>query len=141
MRPVTRNFGSIREGKRERTGDLRGTRDQGRHAFRLSIGHLAPRVTSGGKSHSWERPTRRSRGPRVVESLEILAEIFHPELFPSRYEGKGWMYYAAEPSVEKRGGHDHRAKKTWSDEGRSAGGQQRRGDRVTKLVARIGGEE
>jgi iron complex transport system substrate-binding protein len=36
-------------------------------------------------------------GPRVVESLEILAEIFHPELFPSRYEGKGWMRYAAEP--------------------------------------------
>ena len=34
-------------------------------------------------------------GPRVVESLE--AEIFHPELFPSRYEGKGWMRYAAEP--------------------------------------------
>jgi iron complex transport system substrate-binding protein len=30
-------------------------------------------------------------GPRIVESLEILAEIFHPELFPSRYEGKGWM--------------------------------------------------
>ncbi len=27
-------------------------------------------------------------GPRIVESLEILAEIFHPELFPSRYEGK-----------------------------------------------------
>ena len=32
-------------------------------------------------------------------------------------------------------------KKTWSDEGQSAGGQQRRGDRVTKLVARIVGEE
>jgi iron complex transport system substrate-binding protein len=25
-------------------------------------------------------------GPRIVESLEILAEIFHPEFFPSRYE-------------------------------------------------------
>jgi iron complex transport system substrate-binding protein len=32
-------------------------------------------------------------GPRIVESLEILAEIFHPELFPSRYEGKGWIRY------------------------------------------------
>jgi iron complex transport system substrate-binding protein len=32
-------------------------------------------------------------GPRIVESLEILAEIFHPELFPSRYEGKGWVRY------------------------------------------------
>ena len=50
-------------------------------------------------------------GPRIVESLEILAEIFHPEVFPPRYEAKGWMHYAAEPSVEKRGGHDHRAKK------------------------------
>src|SRR5262245_61887327 len=26
-------------------------------------------------------------GPRIVESLAILAEIFHSELFPSRYEG------------------------------------------------------
>ncbi|MGI8852231.1 MAG: hypothetical protein ACR2GC_02815 [Methyloceanibacter sp.] len=40
-------------------------------------------------------------GPRVVESLEILAEIFQPELFPSRYEGKGWMHYVAEPRVER----------------------------------------
>ena len=42
-------------------------------------------------------------GPRIVESLEILAEIFHPELFTSRYEGKGWMRYPAEPGVEKQG--------------------------------------
>ena len=40
-------------------------------------------------------------GPRIVESLEMLAEIFHPELFPSRYEGKGWMHYVVEPRVEK----------------------------------------
>jgi iron complex transport system substrate-binding protein len=40
-------------------------------------------------------------GPRIVESLEILAEIFHPELFPSRHEGKGWMRYAGEPRIEK----------------------------------------
>jgi iron complex transport system substrate-binding protein len=40
-------------------------------------------------------------GPRIVESLEILAEIFHPELFPSRYEGKGWMRYPGGPKVEK----------------------------------------
>ena len=37
-------------------------------------------------------------GPRIVESLEILAELFHPEIFPSRYEGKGWMRYR--PSQE-----------------------------------------
>ena len=40
-------------------------------------------------------------GPRIVESLEMLAEIFHPELFPSRHEGKGWMRYATGPTVEK----------------------------------------
>ena len=40
-------------------------------------------------------------GPRIVESLEILAEIFHPELFPSRHEGKGWMRYVAEPRVAR----------------------------------------
>jgi len=38
-------------------------------------------------------------GPRIVETLEILAEIFHPELFPSRYEGKGWTRYAGEPKI------------------------------------------
>jgi len=41
-------------------------------------------------------------GPRIVESLEILAEIFHPELFPSRYEGKSWMRYPVEPGVNKQ---------------------------------------
>jgi iron complex transport system substrate-binding protein len=38
-------------------------------------------------------------GPRIVESLEILAEIFHPELFPSRHEGEGWIRYAARNGV------------------------------------------
>jgi iron complex transport system substrate-binding protein len=37
-------------------------------------------------------------GPRIVESLEILAEIFHPELFTSRYEEKGWTRYTAQRS-------------------------------------------
>jgi iron complex transport system substrate-binding protein len=40
-------------------------------------------------------------GPRVVESLEILAEIFHPELFPSRYERKGWLRYEAKPRMRE----------------------------------------
>jgi hypothetical protein len=31
----------------------------------------------------------------------MLAEIFHPELFPPRHEGKGWMCYAGEPRVEQ----------------------------------------
>jgi iron complex transport system substrate-binding protein len=30
-------------------------------------------------------------GPRLVESLEILAEILHPELFHFGHEGKGWI--------------------------------------------------
>jgi iron complex transport system substrate-binding protein len=30
-------------------------------------------------------------GPRVVESLEILAEILHPELFHFGHEGEGWI--------------------------------------------------
>jgi iron complex transport system substrate-binding protein len=40
-------------------------------------------------------------GPRILDSLEILAEIFHPELFPSRYDGKGWMRYPVEPKANE----------------------------------------
>jgi iron complex transport system substrate-binding protein len=32
-------------------------------------------------------------GPRLVESLEILAEIFHPEVFQFGHEGVGWERY------------------------------------------------
>lgn len=31
-------------------------------------------------------------GPRLVESLEILAEILHPEAFRFRHEGSGWEH-------------------------------------------------
>lgn len=31
-------------------------------------------------------------GPRLVESLEILAEVLHPELFAFGHEGSGWVY-------------------------------------------------
>lgn len=30
-------------------------------------------------------------GPRLVDSLEILADILHPEIFQYGYKGKGWM--------------------------------------------------
>jgi len=30
-------------------------------------------------------------GPRIVESLEILAEILHPEIFHFGHEGSGWV--------------------------------------------------
>jgi iron complex transport system substrate-binding protein len=29
-------------------------------------------------------------GPRLVESLEILAEILHPDVFRFGHEGTGW---------------------------------------------------
>ena len=32
-------------------------------------------------------------GPRLVESLEILAEILHPGAFAFGHEGRGWMRY------------------------------------------------
>jgi iron complex transport system substrate-binding protein len=37
-------------------------------------------------------------GPRLVESLEILAEILHPEAFHFGHEGRGWVRYAASGS-------------------------------------------
>jgi len=30
-------------------------------------------------------------GPRLVESLEILAELLHPESFAFNHEGTGWQ--------------------------------------------------
>lgn len=35
-------------------------------------------------------------GPRLVDSLEILAEIFHPDVFDYGYQGQGWQPLAAE---------------------------------------------
>jgi iron complex transport system substrate-binding protein len=37
--------------------------------------------------HYFNRP-----GPRLVESLEILAEIFHPEMFDFEQKMTGWQY-------------------------------------------------
>jgi iron complex transport system substrate-binding protein len=31
-------------------------------------------------------------GPRVVESLEIMAEILYPDVFSFGYEGTGWVF-------------------------------------------------
>jgi iron complex transport system substrate-binding protein len=33
-------------------------------------------------------------GPRIVESLEILAELVHPEIFAPRFENTGWVRVA-----------------------------------------------
>ena len=43
-----------------------------------------PSVFVADGNHYFNRP-----GPRIVESLEILAEILHPELFAARYEDFG----------------------------------------------------
>lgn len=37
-------------------------------------------------NHFFNRP-----GPRLADSLEILAEILHPELFKPKYYGTGWI--------------------------------------------------
>jgi iron complex transport system substrate-binding protein len=46
---------------------------------------LAARVVLADGNAFMNRP-----GPRLVESLEILAEILHPELFAFGHEGTGW---------------------------------------------------
>jgi iron complex transport system substrate-binding protein len=43
------------------------------------------RVFLGEGNQYFNRP-----GPRIVESLEILAEILHPELFSFAHQGSGW---------------------------------------------------
>jgi iron complex transport system substrate-binding protein len=39
-------------------------------------------------NHYFNRP-----GPRLVESLEILAEIFHPDDFDFGHKNDGWQYW------------------------------------------------
>ena len=43
------------------------------------------RVFIADRNQHFNRP-----GPRLAESLEILAELFHPERFHFGHEGKGW---------------------------------------------------
>jgi iron complex transport system substrate-binding protein len=44
------------------------------------------RVYLGDGNAYFNRP-----GPRLVESLEILAELLHPEVFHYGHEGTGWQ--------------------------------------------------
>jgi iron complex transport system substrate-binding protein len=46
------------------------------------------RVFVADGNHYFNRP-----GPRIVESLEILAEILHPERFKFGHQGHGWRPY------------------------------------------------
>jgi iron complex transport system substrate-binding protein len=40
-------------------------------------------------------------GPRVVESLEIMSEILHPELFNFGHEGEGWIRFDSTRSASE----------------------------------------
>lgn len=64
--------------------DIARTRQelQGREEWRSLRGRV---VLADGNAY-FNRP-----GPRVVESLEILAEILHPSHFRSGHEGTGWQ--------------------------------------------------
>jgi iron complex transport system substrate-binding protein len=46
------------------------------------------RVFVADGNHYFNRP-----GPRIVESVEILAEILHPQLFSFGHQGHGWREY------------------------------------------------
>ena len=48
------------------------------------------RCASGAYSWPTAISTSIGPGPRIAESLEILAEIMHPELFHFGHEGSGW---------------------------------------------------
>lgn len=41
-------------------------------------------------------------GPRLAESLEIMAEMMHPEAFAFGYEGNGWIKYTTIAHNEER---------------------------------------
>ena len=53
----------------------------GRSSARVRVGDV---ILTDGNQY-FNRP-----GPRVAESLEILAEVLHPEVFRFGHEGSGW---------------------------------------------------
>ncbi len=52
------------------------------------------RVFAADGNQYFNRP-----GPRLVESLEILAEMFHPERFEFGHRGRAWRPIAGSPTV------------------------------------------
>ncbi|MEK6321237.1 MAG: cobalamin-binding protein [Acidobacteriota bacterium] len=50
---------------------------------------VAGRVVVADGNQYFNRP-----GPRLAESLEILAEIIHPNVFHFGHEGRGWVRYS-----------------------------------------------
>jgi len=54
------------------------------------------RAVGGGKVYLADGDQYMNRpGPRVVESLQILAEILHPDAFEPKLEGLGWQRWSA----------------------------------------------
>ena len=70
----------------------RTRREMGPLAAQTGFGELravrAGRVFLTDGNQYFNRP-----GPRLVESLEILAEILHPDEFPAKHLGTGWEPY------------------------------------------------
>ena len=103
---------SVRHGRRAFAVDeIRGARRAGSRcdsdfAVRLRHGSRGAGSARADESRGMARDSRRCAtgasswptatsistgpGPRIVESLEILAEIAHPELFHFGHEGTGW---------------------------------------------------
>ncbi len=46
------------------------------------------RVFISDGSRYFSRP-----GPRLVDSAEILAEVYHPDMYPPRHRGSGWIRF------------------------------------------------
>jgi len=65
--------------------NLLSNKDQWKHLKAVRDG----RVFVADGNQYFNRP-----GPRLVESLEILAEVIHPNVFHFGHEGTGWVKYA-----------------------------------------------
>jgi iron complex transport system substrate-binding protein len=70
--------------------DLRRTRQE-MGPLLATPGFATLRAVAGGRCFLADGNAYFNRpGPRLVESLEILAQLAHPDLFPGDFEGRGW---------------------------------------------------
>ena len=92
-------------------GRIAGPRSRRRHRFavRLRPEYDGPGNDGPDEKRGLSQSSRRPKRPRVhhrrqsvfqssratlVESLEILAEILHPEIFAFGHRGQGWLPFA-----------------------------------------------
>jgi iron complex transport system substrate-binding protein len=61
------------------------------HAFAALRAVKSGRLYAADGHAFFNRP-----GPRLVESVRILGEILHPDLFPATMEGQAWVRFATE---------------------------------------------